>query len=209
MRLILVRHGAAAYAELQVFAGATACPGLTEDGRTQARRLCQRFQRPGELPPEAILISSPFARAVETSRLLAPAFLSSTVVTEPGLEEMGIGIADGMSWADHAAQFGYFDEKQEPDRIWAPGGESWNLFRERVHGFLNRVRHEYDGRTVVAVTHGGVIDVTMRHLLGIPVTGALATFFPSNAGLTEWSWSAETSWKLERYNDTAHLDCSS
>lgn len=206
MRLILVRHGSASYAEQQVFAGATGCSGLTPDGRAQAQRLCSRLQHRGELPETALLLSSPFARAMETAQLLAPAFPGETVLPDPRLEEMGVGVADGMPWTEFNSRFGYFDEKQEPDRLWAPEGESWNMFSQRVRMFLDRLPQEYEGRTIVAVTHGGVIDVTMRLLLGIPITGAPASFFPSNTGLTEWSWSAGHSWKLERYNDTAHLE---
>ncbi|MGC4191853.1 MAG: histidine phosphatase family protein [Thermomicrobiales bacterium] len=147
----------------------------------------------------------PLARAIETARILAPAFAGNAILPEPELEETGVGIADGMTWAEFESRFGYFDERKEPDRIWAPGGESWNMFAHRIRAFLDRARSDYEDRTVVAVTHGGVIDVTMRVLLGIPNTGASASFFPSNTGLTEWSWTPQNSWHLERYNDTAHL----
>jgi probable phosphoglycerate mutase len=140
---------------------------------------------------------------METASIIAPAFANQVIRPEPDLEEMGVGVADGLSWSDFAEQFGYFDEKDEPDRIWAPEGESWNMFAERVRGFLDRVCHAYEDTTVVAVTHGGVIDITMRHLLGIPGVGTPASFFPSNTGITEWSF--DGAWKLERYNDTSHL----
>jgi broad specificity phosphatase PhoE len=203
MRLLLVRHGAASYFERQIVAGATGCTGLTVDGEAQALKLCRRLQTPGELPESAVLLSSPFARAMETAHILSPAFIDQVVHPEPGLEEMSVGVADGMSWTEFAEQFGYFDEKDEPDRIWAPQGESWNTFTHRVRGFLDRVCHDYEDTTVVAVTHGGVIDITMRELLGISSVGALASFFPSNTGITEWSF--DGAWKLERYNDTSHL----
>lgn len=203
MRLMLVRHGAASYFERQIVAGATGCTGLTLDGESQAHKLVRRLQTPGELPDSAILLSSPFARAMETARILSPAFTDQAIYPEPDLEEMSVGVADGMSWTEFSEQFGYFDEKNHPDRIWAPEGESWNMFAQRVTSFLDRVRNGDKDRTIVAVTHGGVIDVSMRVLLGIPNTGTPATFFPSNTGITEWSF--DGTWKLERYNDTAHL----
>lgn len=203
MRLILVRHGAASYYEQQIVAGATGCTGLTPDGEAQAQRLRRRFQISGELPESTVLLSSPLARAMETARILAPAFANRVVDSDPGLEEMSVGIADGMTWAEFATQFEEFDVLHEPDRIWAPEGESWNMFTGRVEHFLERAQNQYKNQTVVAVTHGGVIDTSMRTLLGIPRTGASASFFPSNTGLTEWSF--QDSWKLERYNDASHL----
>ncbi len=203
MRLILVRHGAASYFERQIVPGATGCSGLTLDGEAQALRLCRRLQAPGELPESAILLSSPLARAMETARILSPAFTDKLIHAEPDLEEMGVGVADGMQWSAFAAQFGEFEVKEQPDRMWAPEGENWNMFTHRVRGVLDRIRNDYKDRTVVAVTHGGVIEVSMRELLGIPSLGTPATFFPSNTGRTEWSY--QGTWKLECYNDTSHL----
>lgn len=205
MRLILVRHGWASYAEQQIFGGATGCSGLTEQGRVQAQKLCDRLQQREELPETALLLSSPLARAMETAHLLAPAFSATTIQPEPDLEEMGVGIADGMTWAEFASRFGYFDEKAAPDRLWAPEGESWNMFSRRVRGFLDRICADYPDETIVAVTHGGVIDVTMRELLGIPNNHASKPLNSNTTGLTEWSWSADESWNLVRYNDTSHL----
>ena len=83
------------------------------------------------------------------------------------------------------------------------GRELEHVYTDGSVRFSIRIRTDYKDMTVVAVTHGGVIEVTMRELLGIPSLGALATFFPSNTGITEWSF--EGAWKLERYNDTSHL----
>lgn len=206
MRLILIRHASASYAEQQVFGGAKGCSGLTAGGRIQAQRLCQRLQYRRALPESALLLSSPLARAMETAQLIAPAFTGSTIRPEPDLEEMGVGIADGMTWAEFESRFGYFDERAAPDRPWAPEGESWNMFRRRILRFLDRVCSDYPDATVVAVTHGGVIDVTMRELLGIPGNHASKPLNSNTTGLTEWSWSEDASWNLVRYNDTAHLD---
>jgi len=203
MRLILIRHGAASYFERQIIAGASGCSGLTVEGQVQAQKLCHRFQSTGELSDSVVVLSSPLARAMETARLLAPAFPGNDILAEPNLEEMAVGVADGMTWSEFASKFGEFDVKEQPDRKWAPEGESWNMFTQRVRGFLDRIRNDYKDRTVVAVTHGGVIEVSMRELLGIPSLGTLATFFPSNTGRTEWSF--QDSWKLECYNDTSHL----
>ncbi|MGC4104963.1 MAG: histidine phosphatase family protein [Thermomicrobiales bacterium] len=206
MRLILVRHGWASYAERRIFGGEKGCSGLTAQGRIQAQRLCDRLRNWEELPETALLFSSPLPRAMETAQLLAPAFAGHTIHREPALEEMGVGIADGMTWDEFESRFGYFDERAEPDRLWAPEGESWNMFRRRVCAFLDRVRSDHPDETVVAITHGGVIDVTMRELLGIPINHARMPLNSNTSGLTEWSWSGDASWNLVRYNDTAHLE---
>ena len=62
----------------------------------------------------------------------------------------------------------------EPDRVFAPEGDSWMSFHDRVRGALDRLAREYTGQTVVAVCHAGVIMASMRLLLGVPApwTGA-------------------------------------
>ena len=74
----------------------------------------------------------------------------------------------------------------EPDRPFAPGGDSWNGFHGRVAATLDRLAREYEGRTVVAVCHAGVIMASMRLLLGILHADISAQLRPTNTGLTEW-----------------------
>jgi broad specificity phosphatase PhoE len=93
----------------------------------------------------------------------------------------------------------------EPDRVFAPAGESWNSFHERVRRTLERVARDYEGQTVVAVCHAGVIMASMRVLLGIPL-GTRARLRPTNTGLTEWEHDASPDrWTLHSFNDASHL----
>jgi broad specificity phosphatase PhoE len=43
----------------------------------------------------------------------------------------------------------------EPDRVFAPAGESWNSFHARVQQTLEQVARDHEGRTVVAVCTPG------------------------------------------------------
>jgi probable phosphoglycerate mutase len=90
--------------------------------------------------------------------------------------------------------------------VFAPGGESWNSFHERVARTLTRVAQEHDGQTVVAVCHAGVIMASLRVLLGIPHPGTGAHLRPSNTGLTEWEHDpAADRWTLHSFNEAGHL----
>ena len=56
----------------------------------------------------------------------------------------------------------------EPDRVFAPEGESWNSFHERVQRTCSSAwPPTTPDETVVAVCHAGVIMASMRVLLGI------------------------------------------
>ena len=119
---------------------------------------------------------------------------------------MHTGEADGLEWAEYGSRYGSFDMEAEPDRVFAPEGESWNSFHERVDGMLARLAEEYVGRTVVAVCHAGVIMASLRLLLGIPHPGTGARIQPTNTGLTEWEWEKDIGrWTLHAFNEAVHL----
>lgn len=205
MRLILVRHGDAHAGFHGVIGGHAGCPGLTPLGRAQAEALRDRFAASG-LRADA-LVSSVLPRAVETAQLIAPGIGVELTGQDCDLCEVHTGDADGLTWTEYGDRFGSFDMEAEPDRTFAPGGDSWNSFHQRVAGALARLARDHAGQTVVTVCHAGVIMASLRVLLGIPHPGNGAQLRPSNTGLTEWAHDPVLDrWSLHSFNDAAHLD---
>src|SRR4051812_20018707 len=154
MRLILVRHGDA-YAGFQgVIGGPTGCAGLTPLGRLQAGALRDYLAESGRVRAD-VLVSSIIPRAIETAEIIAPGLGIETFDRRCDLCEVHTGQADGLEWSEWSARHGSFDMESEPDRVFAPEGESWNSFHQRVRQMLERVAGEHEGQTVVAVGPGG------------------------------------------------------
>lgn len=205
MRLILVRHGDAFAGFHGVIAGQTGCAGLTPVGRRQAEALREHLASSGRVRAD-VLLASTLPRAVETAQLIAPGLGLEVGGQECDLCEVHTGEADGLEWAEYATRYGSFDMEAEPDRVFAPQGESWNGFHERVRGMLGRLSREYPEQTVVAVCHAGVIVASLRVLLGIPHPGTGAQLRPSNTGMTEWEHDgALDRWTLHSFNEASHL----
>jgi broad specificity phosphatase PhoE len=205
MRLILVRHGDAHAGFAGVIGGPTGCSGLTDLGRRQAEALRDHLAATGRVRPDALLAST-LPRAIETAQIIAPGLGFDEFGQECDLCEVHTGEADGLEWAEYATRYGSFDMEAEPDRVFAPEGESWNNFHERVHRTLARVAGEYDGQTVVAVCHAGVIMASVRMLLGVAHPGTGAQLRPSNTGLNEWEHDPSTDrWTLHAFNEATHL----
>ena len=203
MRLILVRHGEAHAGFHGVIAGERGCAGLTPHGRRQAETLRDHLAATGRVKADA-LVASTLPRAIETAEIIAPALGIETFGRHCDLCEVHTGEADGLEWAEYGTRYGSFDMEAEPDRLFAPAGESWNSFHERVEEMLRRLAREYEGQTVVAVCHAGVIVASVRMLLGVP--RPLARLQPTNTGLTEWERDEELDrWTLHAFNDTTHL----
>lgn len=205
MRLVLVRHGEAHAGFHGVIGGPAGCAGLTERGRRQAAALRDFLAASGRVRAD-VLLSSVIPRAIETAEIVAPGLGIATFGRECDLCEVHTGVADGLEWAEWGRRYGSFDMQAEPDRVFAPEGESWNGFHERVQQVLERLAKEYEGRTVVAVCHAGVIMASLQVLLGIPRPGTGARLAPANTGLTEWGWEPEPGrWTLHSFNETCHV----
>jgi len=205
MRLILVRHGEAHAGFTGPIAGPVGCRGLTPLGRNQAEALRDHLAATGRVQAD-VLMASLLPRAIETAEIIAPALGVELSIRDCDLCEVHTGEADGVDWAVWNERSAPFDMEAEPDRIFAPGGDSWNSFHDRVRRTLDRLAQQHVGQTVVAACHAGVIMASIRVLLGIADPATSAHLRPSNTGLTEWEFDEDLDgWILRSYNETDHL----
>ena len=209
-RITLVRHGESNVTVERVVGGRRTCSGLSDLGRRQCRRLARRLDETAELRPD-VLLSSDFARAVETAEIIRPS-LGDAVASAPierwrefGEHDPGPDI-DGMSFDDYVDRYGTPDWSGDPDADVFPGGETVAEFHARVVSGLDRLEQRFAGRHVVVACHGGVVDAVFRHVLRIDVTGGF-DLFTLNASLTDFVGPIEgrDRWRLGRYNDATHL----
>lgn len=196
MRLLLVRHGESICGVNGIVGGQRGCTGLTERGFEQARALRDRLAAEG-FRADA-LFASTLPRAYQTADVLAEA-LPLDVTRDPQLCEFVPGEIDGTPWAD----FEGFDVVAEPDRVVSAGGESLSRFRQRVRRLFERLTQEHDGRTVVAVCHGGVISQSIVSFFGTADRRRVHVDVDFTS-VTEYRWE-DPLWRLRRFNDVAHL----
>jgi probable phosphoglycerate mutase len=201
-KIILVRHAESNVTVSQVVGGELTCTGLSELGIRQAQRLRDRLLE--ERATADVVLSSPLPRARETAEIIAPV-LGSPIEFAAELEEHRPGEADGCPFVDFADRFGLFDFRAEPDRPFAPGGETLREFHERVIARMRRIEVDHSGSTVFAVCHGGVIDAAFRHYLSIGISDRF-DLWTLNTSLTEFVIPDPGAHpQLRRYNDAAHL----
>ncbi len=202
-RLVLIRHGESNVTVNRVIGGHRTCSGLSTLGRQQAERLRERLASTGELAPD-VLIASNFPRAIETAEAIAPAFDGLCVAVDEGFGEHDPGPEiDGMSFDGYVERFGAPDWT-DPDNEVFPGGETIAAFHARVGTALAATIDAHRGATVVISCHGGVIDATFRQLLRAPITGGFE-LHTLNTSVTEFVSATSEGWRLQRYNDVAHL----
>ncbi len=205
--LYLIRHGEAVANVQPIVAGMRGDAGLTPRGIAQAERLRDRLATSGEIKAD-VFISSTLPRARQTAEIIQPA-LKLPIIFDDEVQELRVGEADGMTNQEAWARFGVPDFDRYPLRPLAPGGESWGDFTLRVSRALTRITTEHAGKTIVIVCHGGVIDCSFIHFFRMPSLVVPPTdFHTRNTSITWWELvhkRNQSLWRLNSYNDVAHL----
>ena len=164
MRLFLLRHGETDSNRRGLALGRADVP-LNERGRWQAQRLGAALAH----EPLAAVYSSPLSRALDTARPIADA-QGLDVQTEPGLREMDIGEAEGLTFAEVRARFPGLLE------AWAgadgpshamPGGERLVDVQGRAWETIQAIAARHPEEAACVVTHNFVILSILTTVLGI------------------------------------------
>jgi probable phosphoglycerate mutase len=202
--LYLIRH-AEAVAAVENTIGDTP---LTPFGITQAERLRDRLAATGEIAAD-VLIASTLKRAKQTAEIIAPA-LDLPIIWDDEVQEMRPGEAEGMHVKEAEERFGRVDFEKNPFQQVAPGGENWGEFMLRVGTALDRITREYEGKTIVVVCHGGVIDGSFLYFFNMgTLQMPTVRFYTHNTSITHWQksrfYERPPHWRLIKYNDDMHL----
>jgi probable phosphoglycerate mutase len=207
MRLILVRHGESVSTVSRHIGGHRTCGGLSPLGQLQAERLRRRWAESPEFVAD-VLVSSQFARARQTAEIIAPALGGLPIVVDEGFGEHDPGPeCDGLSYKEFVARHAIDQtvwDSHDPYATTFPGGETVAAFQYRVGTALKRTVDASPEATVVVACHGGVVDAVLRHALKAPPMGAFE-IHTLNTSITELLLVKPNVWRLQRYNDTAHL----
>src|SRR5688500_11215777 len=186
--VIMLRHGVTKHTLNKVFSGLGGDdPGLTDLGREQAHRAAARLAKRG--PIDAI-VSSPLLRTRETADIVAEE-LGLDVQLEPGFAEMAFGEWDGLAFFDIMERWpddirGWLDS---PD-VAPPGGESFDAVHQRVDDARKRLLTDFEGQTVVVVSHVTPIKTMLRLALDTEME-LIQHFELAPASITTIQWWTE------------------
>jgi len=202
--LYLIRH-AEAVAAVENTIGDTR---LTPLGITQAERLRDRLVATREIAAD-VLIASTLLRAKQTAEIIAPA-LGLPIIWDDEVQELRPGESEGMSVQEALEKFGQVDFEQNPFQQVAPGGENWGQFMLRVGTALDRITRQHEGKTIVVVCHGGVIDGSFLYFFNMGTLRIPSVrFYTHNTSITHWRknsfYDRPPHWRLIKYNDDMHL----
>jgi probable phosphoglycerate mutase len=197
--ILLIRHGETLWNQQGRMQGQHDSP-LTPLGLQQARQLGRRLKN----VEFTALYSSDLGRAHQTARCIADA-TGHEIVTDEGLRERRFGIFEGLTNTEIKMQHPDLHElfeKRLPGFA-MPGGESSAQFSARCVGTLERIAARHDGETIVAVTHGLVLDSMYRKAVKMALETPRG--FPLlNCSVNTFRWEGND-WRALAVCDVSHL----
>lgn len=183
-----IRHGATDWNRLKKSQGQSDIP-LNEEGRKQAELLaCRLAQEHWEF-----IFSSDLSRARETAEIIAAYTGIKVCRFDRRLRERGLGRLEGTTVEQRVKTWGSNWKTMEH------GVEPRDKIIQRGLSFLEEITQDYNGHKILVVSHGGLINTTMKHLLNITDNLEL-----KNASLSILL-KEDDSWKCQLMNCTRHL----
>jgi broad specificity phosphatase PhoE len=161
MKLLFIRHGQTDYNKNKLPQGQEIDASLNGTGINQAREAAKSLPRNID-----IIISSPLKRAFQTAEILNE-ILNKKIEFSDDIKEFSYGELAGKPWPEIVKTTGDKDIKEKDDNVTFDysgyGGESANDLKIRVAKFVEEVKRKYFNKTVLVVSHSGVMDA--MHIL--------------------------------------------
>jgi probable phosphoglycerate mutase len=199
-RFLLVRHGETDWNGEKRIQGQIDID-LNATGEAQARAV-----RPGLAAHVfAAAYSSDLRRAWRTAQI-ATAGLGLSLLPLAGLRERHFGVLQGATQGDAALRHPQalrHHHARTPDYDYQTG-ESLIALRARVMAALELLATRHAGQSVLAFTHGGVLDIVHRAASGRALDAPRDFALPNAA--FNWLEFRESAWRLLAWGDCRHLE---
>ena len=199
--ICFIRHGETTWNAERRMQGHIDIP-LNTAGMGQAKRLATSLTQTKH--SFDAIYSSDLERALHTANVVANA-LSLAVHTTPQLRERNVGQLQGLLlseapillpeiWQSHIAR--------ELDHDLG-GGESIRAFHQRMQGVLELLLRQHRGQSILAVSHGGSLDMIYRIVTQQALDAERVAVVPNTS--LNWITHDGSVWSIQRWADTSHL----
>lgn len=184
----LIRHGLTEWNYLGRAQGISDIP-LNEQGIQQAVKIGERLAN----EEWDIIISSNLLRAKETAKIIGSR-MRLPITVDQRIREIDCGEIEGTTEDERVIRWG--KAWREADL----GMEKFETVAQRGIGFLEDVAIRYEGKSILIVSHGALIGLTLQHLL----PEKFPTTHIDNTSISILQYH-EKEWNCQLYNCTKHL----
>ena len=197
--LILIRHGETLW-NTQLRMQGSLDSDLTPKGESQIKALGERMKK----VPFDYLYCSDSGRARKTADAISKN-TGHTLNFDKRLREKNLGIFEGLTSEEAREQYPEIFQlfKTAGANYVIDQGESTQQLLDRALEVIEEIRIRHPQKVTVLVTHGGVVRVLMKHVLGVPLD-APTQFMISNTGIFRLVW--RDKWIVAEMGAVPHLE---
>lgn len=174
VKLFLVRHGKTDWNARGLTQGWTDIP-LNEEGKESAKILAETF----DFSAVDICLCSPLTRAKQTAKILVD---ESKIKYDDMLKERRLETFEGKECTWEVIELLWDYKLNYKD----DGVESLQDCLKRAKEMLQRIKTNYDGKTVLLVTHGAFMKALQYNIEGYDENTDFLTKIPQNTTIYEY-----------------------
>ena len=187
MLICIVRHGETDWNAQGKLQGKTDI-SLNQNGIVQANE-CKNTLSSNDWD---LIITSPLKRAKETAEIINTEMKAPLIEMEDFIER-SFGDAEGMTESERTTAFPDKNYSNQEDRI---------SFSKRVIKGIEKINELYQGKKIILVAHGAVINAILTHFSNGEIGSGKTRLL--NACMSNIVF-IEEQWKIQDYNQIDHL----
>ncbi|MDI7741166.1 histidine phosphatase family protein [Lysinibacillus fusiformis] len=185
--ICIVRHGETDWNAQGKLQGKTDI-SLNQNGIVQANE-CKNTLSSNDWD---LIITSPLKRAKETAEIINTEMKAPLIEMEDFIER-SFGDAEGMTESERTTAFPDKNYSNQEDRI---------SFSKRVIKGIEKINELYQGKKIILVAHGAVINAILTHFSNGEIGSGKTRLL--NACMSNIVF-IEEQWKIQDYNQIDHL----
>lgn len=201
MRLILIRHGETIENVGEIVQGQQDGT-LTKTGKKQAKLLGERLKN------EKIdyIICSDLGRVRNTAKEIIKFHPKTPVEYSKEVRERAMGVHEGRKFEEvreEIKKLGLTRFTHQPEN-----GENYKMVQSRAQKFIDRIKGEFSGKTVLVCSHGAFNKVLLSIILGKPMEEVVENYEQKNTCVNIIEFDSKDPKKVEvkLINCTKHLE---
>lgn len=179
-KITFIRHGATINTEENRFFDDENYPALNANGKDEMEKIAIWVKNKG-LKIDRVFSSSAL-RCEQSARILASICNCDFEKIEQ-LTSRKVGVFSGLTFEDVEQQYPnkVAEFYKNPEEFIPAGGESILDFNKRIAEIISSIIEENQGKRLVVITHGSVIQAVVANALSIPSKDQFKVYIPTGS----------------------------
>jgi broad specificity phosphatase PhoE len=179
-KIIFIRHGSTIYTEQNRLYDADDYPPINEKGKEETVKLAEWIK--AKAVDVDLIYSSNAIRSIQSARILTK-YLKKDFEIIDGLYERKPGPWGGLTFKQIEQKFPDMlcEYHKNPCTFWPEGGETTVDVKKRVGKIIDGIVENNLYKTIIIVTHSGVIQSAISHALDISPVHQVKIHIPNGS----------------------------